>query len=77
MSIPLSVASRHNQCWTESIPTARDLQDGVTYEREAIVAWLQRKSTSPMTNEPLLTSELHPNLLVQQMAAALGFHRRH
>eukprot|EP00873_Tetraselmis_striata_P025105 jgi/Tetstr1/445369/TSEL_033167.t1 len=35
--------------------------DGFTYERSAIEAWLQKKSTSPMTNSPLEHLNLIPN----------------
>lgn len=39
--------------------------DGFTYERSAIEDWLSRKKTSPMTNQPLLHSDLVPNHAVR------------
>ena len=35
--------------------------DGYSYERSAITAWLQERSSSPMTNEPLAALVLVPN----------------
>ena len=39
---------------------------GHTYEREQIMRWLQMKQTSPITNLPLLESELSPNLAMKR-----------
>lgn len=58
-------------------PNFHRMQDGITYEREAIAAWLARSDTSPMTNEALPSKRLQPNLLVKQMILALmGFDGR-
>ena len=35
--------------------------DGNTYERSAILAWLDKQCTAPMTGEPLRTKEVYPN----------------
>ena len=35
--------------------------DGSTYERSAIVEWLNRKSISPTTNQPMNINELNPS----------------
>ena len=39
--------------------------DGHTYERAAIAQWLQRNSTSPLTNVPLPTRQLTPNVALR------------
>jgi hypothetical protein len=39
--------------------------DGHTYERRAIEEWLTRKTTSPMTGEPLAHTHLTPNHVVR------------
>ncbi|CAF1373125.1 unnamed protein product [Adineta steineri] len=41
--------------------------DGHTYERSAIVQWLQNNSTSPMTREPISRNSLRPNYFAKQM----------
>ncbi|CAF1003096.1 unnamed protein product [Adineta steineri] len=41
-------------------------QDGHTYEREAIVAWLTQNGTSPKTREPMTIESLRPNHTVKQ-----------
>lgn len=41
--------------------------DGYTYERSAIVSWFRRgKITSPLTNEPLLSKSMTPNVTVKE-----------
>jgi serine/threonine protein kinase len=44
-------------------------EDGHTYERDAIIKWLETdgKGTSPITRKPLNVSRLIPNLLVKQL----------
>lgn len=44
-----------------------DPSDGHTYEREAIVAWLAKSRTSPMTNLPVNTDKVASNVAVLQM----------
>ncbi|CAF1062989.1 unnamed protein product [Adineta ricciae] len=44
---------------------ARD--NGHTYERAAIVDWLSRNETSPMTREPMGIDSLKPNCTVKKM----------
>ncbi|OAA48466.1 Tetratricopeptide-like helical [Metarhizium rileyi] len=39
---------------------------GKSYERSAIMEHLRRQSTDPLTREPLLPSELRPNLALRQ-----------
>jgi hypothetical protein len=40
--------------------------DGHTYERAAIVNWLQRNDRSPVTNERLSSRALIPNFTIKQ-----------
>ncbi|CAF3411838.1 unnamed protein product [Rotaria socialis] len=42
-------------------------QDGHTYEREDIIAWLQQHGTSPITREPMTIESLRPNHIVRKM----------
>ena len=46
------------------------VEDGHTYERSAVTAWLERNDTSPMTGAPLARKTLAPNFAVRQMADA-------
>lgn len=41
--------------------------DGVTYDRDAIVEWLLKKNTDPLTNQPLSEEHLCPNRTVRSM----------
>ena len=41
--------------------------DGHTYERMAIVEWLETHDTSPLTNDPLPSKVLFPNLAFMKM----------
>ncbi|GBF89593.1 hypothetical protein Rsub_02311 [Raphidocelis subcapitata] len=45
--------------------------DGQTYERAAIESWLQKSSTSPLTNQPL-AGALMPNTLVKALVEEMG-----
>ncbi|CAF4923544.1 unnamed protein product [Rotaria sp. Silwood1] len=38
--------------------------DGHTYEREAIIRWLQRERISPITREPMSIDKLNPNRIL-------------
>ena len=49
-----------------------DLQDGFTYERAAIEDWFAAHDTSPMTNEPIASTDLQVNFIVKQMVRALN-----
>ncbi|CAF2033612.1 unnamed protein product [Rotaria magnacalcarata] len=42
-------------------------QDGHTYERQDIIAWLQQHGTSPITREPMNIESLRPNHIVRKM----------
>jgi len=42
-------------------------QDGHTYERAAIIAWLQKYGTSPITRETMTIESLRPNHTVKQL----------
>ena len=44
-------------------------EDGITYERMAIEQWLQRSQTSPLTNNPLSSRQLHPNNSLRQIVS--------
>ena len=39
--------------------------DGHSYERAAIAAWLETHDTSPMTNDPLAHKHLTPNIAIR------------
>lgn len=41
--------------------------DGQTYDRPAIESWLQKHRISPMTNEPLETTQVIPNIALRQL----------
>ena len=41
--------------------------DGHSYEKAAILKWLQTQSTSPVTGQPLATTDLLPNHALRQM----------
>ena len=43
--------------------------DGQTYERAAILAWLAKSATSPMTGEPLQSTRLIPNIAIKTQCA--------
>ena len=53
---------------TDPVVTA----DGHTYDREAIESWLRRKTTSPLTGEPLEHLMLTPNHIVRGMCRRYG-----
>ncbi|CAF1104530.1 unnamed protein product [Rotaria sordida] len=42
-------------------------QDGHTYERDAIITWLKKNGTSPITREPMTIESLRPNHTVKQL----------
>ena len=48
------------------------VQDGHTYERAAIEAWLKAHDTSPLTNEPMPSKQLQTNHFARQMIALFG-----
>ena len=41
--------------------------DGQTYERDAIVQWIARVGTSPITREPLDSNTLRPNRIIKNL----------
>ncbi|CAF1014873.1 unnamed protein product [Rotaria sordida] len=41
-------------------------QDGHTYEREAIVEWIQKEGRSPITDQPLSLEHLYPNYAIKK-----------
>ena len=49
---------------------------GNTYERELIANWLKAHSTDPLTNEPLRSKRLTPNLALRSAIAAWTEQRR-
>jgi hypothetical protein len=51
------------------------LDDGSTYERSAIEAWLSQHDTSPMTNMKLDSKKVKPNLMVRK--AIQDFVKKH
>ncbi|CAF4486217.1 unnamed protein product, partial [Rotaria sp. Silwood2] len=42
-------------------------QDGHTYERNAIITWLKKNGTSPITREPMTIDSLRSNHTVKQL----------
>ena len=46
------------------------VEDGYTYERSAVTAWLEKHDTSPMSGAPLATKTLAPNIRARQQADA-------
>ena len=51
-------------------------QDGHTYERRAIVEWLSKKKTSPLTHEPLDATALVPQHVVRKLIESFREKRR-
>jgi hypothetical protein len=47
------------------------MQDGYTYEKQAITNWLSRHNRSPMTNLPINNFQMIPNLVVSQLIREL------
>eukprot|EP00521_Asterionellopsis_glacialis_P014571 CAMPEP_0195293276 /NCGR_PEP_ID=MMETSP0707-20130614/12087_1 /TAXON_ID=33640 /ORGANISM="Asterionellopsis glacialis, Strain CCMP134" /LENGTH=289 /DNA_ID=CAMNT_0040353953 /DNA_START=202 /DNA_END=1071 /DNA_ORIENTATION=+ len=45
-------------------------REGNTFEREAVVAWLQKNKTSPISREPLNESMLVPNIALREMISS-------
>ena len=43
-------------------------EDGHTYERSAIIDWIQRNSTSPLTRETITIAGLRPNHIVRMFS---------
>ncbi|CAF0729220.1 unnamed protein product [Didymodactylos carnosus] len=46
-------------------------EDGHTYEREAIVQWIQKNGTSPITRQLLSIDQLHPNCTIKNIVNEL------
>jgi hypothetical protein len=46
------------------------VEDGYTYERSAVTAWLENNDTSPMSGAALTTKTLAPNIRARQQADA-------
>ena len=46
------------------------VEDGYTYERSAVTAWLEQNDTSPMSGAALVTKTLAPNIRARQQADA-------
>ena len=44
------------------------VEDGHTYERSAVTAWLEKHDTSPMSGAALATKTLAPNIRARQQA---------
>ena len=42
-------------------------EDGNTYERSAIILWIQHNHTSPLTRETITVEGLRPNRIVKQL----------
>jgi len=41
--------------------------DGITYEKDAIIAWLRQHGTSPQTRQPMNANDLLPNRAIAQV----------
>ena len=61
-------------CQSSTISTFESFleQDGFTYERSAISAWLEKHDTSPLTTETLSSRKLRPNHLAKQVISAIS-----
>ena len=46
--------------------------DSHSYERAAITEWLQKRGTSPLTNEPLRVEDIRPNVALRKVLEALA-----
>lgn len=46
--------------------------DGHTYERAAIVMWIEKNLTSPMTGAPLTSLQVYPNHIMKSMQGTSG-----
>jgi hypothetical protein len=46
--------------------------EGHSYEREAIVAWIKKSGTSPMTRQPLVLADLIPNRALKDAIEEFG-----
>lgn len=46
------------------------LEDGTTYERCEIEAWLKKNDTSPLTGKTLATKTIVPNLTLRSLCAS-------
>jgi hypothetical protein len=68
----INVAATHFLCAiTQELPfDPVSAADGHTYERKAITEWLERKKTSPLTNQPM-TNVLYPAVGVRNAIEAL------
>ncbi|CAF1569447.1 unnamed protein product [Didymodactylos carnosus] len=42
-------------------------EDGHTYEKQAIIDWIKRNQTSPITRQPLCIETLRPNYIVKKL----------
>ena len=62
------------ECQQSTISTLESFlkQDGFTYERSAISAWLEKHDTSPLTTETLSSRKLRPNHLAKQVTSAIS-----
>ena len=49
------------------------IDDGHSYEREAIERWLEKHDTSPLTNQPLASKRLQNNFALRSVIHELGF----
>eukprot|EP01028_Stygiella_incarcerata_P004420 TRINITY_DN1966_c0_g1_i3.p1 TRINITY_DN1966_c0_g1~~TRINITY_DN1966_c0_g1_i3.p1 ORF type:complete len:136 (-),score=33.01 TRINITY_DN1966_c0_g1_i3:134-541(-) len=49
--------------------------DGHTYDRDAIARWLQDSDRSPMTNRPLSSKQLIPNLTLKKVIDDFQYRR--
>ncbi len=45
--------------------------DGQTYEREAIVKWLDEKHTSPISRKRMSSKDIHPNIAIKNIVSDL------
>ena len=46
--------------------------EGITYERKVIEAWLEKNERDPLTGNPLLKTQLIPNLILRDSIASLS-----
>lgn len=63
---PVMASPRKPSCQLEPTNNAQQTKTGKSYERASIMEHLRRHPSDPLTREPLLPSELRPNLGLKQ-----------
>lgn len=48
------------------------MPDGQTYERAAILEWLEQNATSPVTGQPLTSKDMVPNHALRSLISSFN-----